>query len=59
MEKWWNEINNFSQRDQLSLNFVIWKEGIKIKYISKAFILEYFKKTKHLKNYRYIFNKYK
>jgi hypothetical protein len=59
MEKWWNEINHFSQRDQLSLNFIIWKEGIKIKYISKTFILEYFKITRHLKNYKYIFNKYK
>lgn len=31
MEVWWNEIKNYSYRDQLSLNYVIWKLNIKIK----------------------------
>lgn len=55
MKKWWEEIKNFSQRDQLSLNYILWKTGIKIKYISKQFGLSYFQqKPKHL-----IFNKIK
>ena len=49
MEKWWEEIKNFSKRDQLSLNYVIWRTGIKIKYISKQFGLYYFYQKKHLK----------
>ena len=27
MEKWWNEIKNNSERDQLSLTYVLWKNG--------------------------------
>ena len=27
MEDWWNEINNKSERDQLSLTYVLWKNG--------------------------------
>lgn len=27
MEDWWNEINRFSRRDQLSLPYVLWKQG--------------------------------
>ena len=49
MKKWWNEIKQFSHRDQLSFNYILWKTGIKIKYISKAFMLHYFKFTKHFK----------
>lgn len=48
MEKWWKEIEYYSYRDQLSFNYIKWKTKIKIKYISKSFALEYFKKTKHL-----------
>lgn len=50
MENWWKEIKNYSKRDQLSLNYVLWKTGIKIKYISKQFGLKYFYHNKgHLK----------
>ena len=31
MEVWWNEIKNYSHRDQLSLNYAIWKLNLKIK----------------------------
>ena len=27
MESWWDEINNYSERDQLSLTYVLWKSG--------------------------------
>ena len=50
MEKWWEQIKNFSKRDQLSLSYVLWKTGIKIKYISKQFGFYYFHENKkHLK----------
>ena len=49
MEKWWNEINNYSHRDQLSFNYIVWKLGIKIKYYSKCTLNDYFNsETGHL-----------
>ena len=42
MENWWNEIYNYSHRDQLSFNLVLWKSRIKIKYISKFLLNDYF-----------------
>ena len=42
MEKWWNEINKYSHRDQLSFNYLLWKTGIKIKYFSKLILYDYF-----------------
>ena len=51
MKKWFNEIKENSHRDQLSFNYIIWKNDIKIKYISKKFTLEYFRQyRKHLIN---------
>ena len=41
MEKWFDEIKNYSHRDQLSFNYVLWKSGTKIKYISKKFCFKY------------------
>jgi hypothetical protein len=32
MELWWNEVNNKSKRDQLSLQYAIWKNDFDIKY---------------------------
>lgn len=34
MEKWWTEVHNGSGRDQLSFNYVLWKNPLKIKYTS-------------------------
>ena len=49
MTKWYNEIENNSHRDQLSFNYVYWKNNIKIKYISKSYALQYFvQKFSHL-----------
>ena len=42
MNKWYEEINNYSHRDQLSFNYILWKTGLKIKYIPKNFALQYF-----------------
>jgi len=33
MEDWWSEICEFSRRDQLSFNYVAWKNNFKINYI--------------------------
>ena len=51
MKVWWNEIKHNSYRDQLSLNYAIWKLNLNIKiyYLSKRFILNYFSFRNHLK----------
>lgn len=35
MERWWDEIEEHSHRDQLSFNYVSWKTGINFNYIDK------------------------
>lgn len=36
-EAWWNEIENGSHRDQLSFNYVCWKnEDVKVNYLDKS-----------------------
>ena len=49
MKFWWNEIKNYSYRDQLSLNYAIWKSHLhlKIYYLSKKFIKNYFSYRQH------------
>jgi hypothetical protein len=53
-EKWWEQIQRFSLRNQLSFNYVLWKYNlIKIKYISYDYFRGkngYFKKEKHKKH---------
>ena len=50
MENWFNEIRNYSHRDQLSFNYVLWKTNKTIKYLSKKFCSEYlFGDYSHLK----------
>lgn len=46
MTKWYREIKKYSHRDQLSFNYIIWKNKIKMKYISKEYALQYFIKRK-------------
>ena len=55
MKVWWNEIKNYSYRDQFSLNYAIWKSNLNIKiyYLSKRFMLEYFFYRKHSKIVKY------
>jgi len=45
MEAWWKEVEQYSHRDQLSFNYVLWKNpDIKIVYLDKnLFNSEYFK----------------
>ena len=55
MKAWWNEIKNYSYRDQFSLNYAIWKSNINIKiyYLSKKFMLNYFFYREHSKKVIY------
>ena len=49
MNLWFQEIYKYSKRDQLSFNYILWKTKYKfIKYISKKYVKEYFKKYIHL-----------
>lgn len=50
MKKWYNEIEKYSHRDQLSFNYISWKTGIKYKYISKIMAFDYFNQYPHLMN---------
>jgi len=48
MEAWWQELELGSRRDQLSLNYVAWKQDFPITYVSgDPRHNKYFKKTKH------------
>ena len=55
MEIWWNEIKKYSYRDQLSLNYALWKLNLNIKiyYLSLRFILDYFYFQSHSKSVEY------
>ena len=55
MEIWWKEIKNYSYRDQLSLNYAIWKLNFKIKiyYSSYKFMLNYFSYKDHSKKVKF------
>ena len=55
MKFWWNEIKNYSYRDQLSLNYAIWKSKIdlKIYYLSKRFMMNYFSYRSHSKKIKF------
>ena len=55
MKIWWNEIKKYSYRDQLSLNYAIWKLNLNIKiyYLSKRFAKNYFSYRGHSKKVKY------
>ena len=55
MEQWYNEVNKYSHRDQLSFCYILWKTRYKIvKYISKQFSNEYFHQYEfHLKSFNF------
>lgn len=42
MNKWYKEIKKYSHRDQLSFNYIYWKNNVKLKYIIKNYALKYF-----------------
>ena len=50
MEKWWSEIKYYSKRDQLSFNYIAWKNNFKFNYIPHdTRNSEYFLYMKHNK----------
>jgi hypothetical protein len=50
MMDWWSEISKFSRRDQLSFNYVAWKNDFKINYIlGDSRNNEFFKHQLHVK----------
>lgn len=54
MERWYDEIKNYSHRDQLSFNYALWKAETKIKYVSKTFCFKYlWGDYFHKKNYTF------
>ena len=57
MEMWWNELNARTQRDQLSLCYVVWKLKFKIDFISEnpRFKNDYFKWYPHKENEKRLF----
>mgnify|MGYP006109884443 CR=1 FL=1 len=57
MEMWWNELNTWAQRDQLSLCFAAWKLKFKIGFISEnpRFENDYFKWFPHKKTEKWLF----
>lgn len=50
MEAWWDEVNNWSSRDQLSLPYMAWKHNFDIKLIDEGPRLgsDYFQRHPHL-----------
>ena len=46
-EEWWNIIKNYSNRDQLSFNFVVWKYGIKNKILECQSLKSFFNIIPH------------
>jgi hypothetical protein len=48
---WWEQIDRFSKRDQISLPFVIWRMGINVGLVSEVNLYhsKYFKKSSHKK----------
>jgi len=50
MKDWWREIENHSRRDQISFNYVAWKNNLNFNYIYKDSIENvYFKQLMHIK----------
>lgn len=55
MEDWWQEVSNYSQRDQLSANYVFWKNGIDYSVIPGNFWRHrYFKRFRHVQRRSYL-----
>ncbi len=50
MENWWSEIEQGSRRDQLSFNYVAWKNGLQFKIIEEdSRDNQFFGYTPHMK----------
>jgi len=54
MECWWEQINKFAKRDQLSFMYCVWKNKIDVKFMEEsARGSKYFRIYPHKKNYKY------
>jgi len=50
MEDWWHEVLNYSKRDQISFNYVVWKNGLDFIYLpGDSRKNKFFKWTPHIK----------
>lgn len=49
MKQWWTMIENYSRRDQLSFNYVCWKNGFNYNAIDIKIVNEMIDKKKHIK----------
>ena len=53
MEKWWEEVRDYSHVDGFAFNYAGYKTGVRFLYTSYQFALFYFNQTKHLKKIDY------
>lgn len=42
MERWWEEVKNYSKRDQLSFNYSTWENKFEFQYLEWQELLHYF-----------------
>ena len=48
MDKWWEEVKNYSHVDNFAFNYAVFITGIRFLYISYQFTLDYFDHNEHL-----------
>ena len=53
MNKWWEEIENYSHVDNFAFNYAGYMTGVRFLYISYQFTLDYFDHNNHLKKIDY------
>jgi hypothetical protein len=53
MDKWWEEIENYSHIDSFTFNYAGYMTGVQFLYISYQFTLDYFGHNDHLKKVDY------
>ena len=53
MEKWWEEVRDYSHVDNFAFNYAGYKTGVRYLYTSFQFALFYFNQTKHLRKIDY------
>lgn len=64
MESWWNELNNETQRDQLSLGYILWKYKMQFNFMienarshNNYFVLLPHKQIPHYSLYKKLYNR--
>ena len=56
MEKWWEEVRDYSHVDGFAFNYAGYKTGVRFLYTSYQFALFYFNQTQHLRKIDYYQN---